>query len=78
MPVGNRGMARSILKLYARWRWVVSFTLLTALNPRSHPLDKRLGETQSRTGTFGEEAILLLLSGIESSVFQLVTSSLYD
>ena len=71
-------MARSIINLYTRWRWVVHFTLLTTLNPRSHPLQKRLGETQSRTGTFGEDAILLLLSGIESSFFQLVTSSLFD
>ena len=66
------------LNFYTRWRWVVDFTLLTTLNPRLHPLDKRLGEDQSRTGTFGEDAILLLFSGIESSVFQLVTPSMYD
>jgi hypothetical protein len=56
-----------ILDLGTRWRWVVSFTTLPRYprgrGPR-YPLDRRLGEPQSRSGRCGEEKNLAL-PGIE-------------
>jgi len=47
-----------ILSLCARWRWVISFTL-QPLYPRSkrsrYPFDRKLVESQSRSGCEGKE-----------------------
>jgi hypothetical protein len=54
----SEGIALRILDLGTRWRWVVSFTprplYPQGKSPR-YPLDRRLGEPQSRSGRGGEE-----------------------
>jgi hypothetical protein len=55
---GNGGTAPCILDLGTTWRWVVSFTS-RPLYPQGkypwYPLDRKLGEPQSRSGRGGEE-----------------------
>jgi hypothetical protein len=56
--LGSGDIAPRILDLGTRWRWVVSFTS-RPLYPQGkspwYPLDRRLGESQSRSGRGGEE-----------------------
>jgi hypothetical protein len=52
------GTAPRILDLGARWRWMVSFTprpLYSQGKSSQNPLDRRVGEPQSRSGRGGEE-----------------------
>jgi hypothetical protein len=55
---GSGGIAPRFFDLGTRWRLVVSFTP-RPLYPQGkspwYPLDKRLGEPQSRSGRGGEE-----------------------
>jgi hypothetical protein len=65
--VGEWRYSSTFLNLSTRWRWVVSFTPLP-LYPRGksprYPLDRRLGEPQSRSGPCEQEKNLAL-PGIE-------------
>jgi hypothetical protein len=66
--MGEWQYSSSILRLDIRWRWVVSFTprpLYTMGNRPQHPLNRRLGVPQNRSGHCGEEKHLLSLPGIE-------------
>lgn len=56
----SRGIPPPILKLRARWRWMVNITL-RLLNPPTRtlvPTEERLGGPQSRGGRFGEDKSL--------------------
>jgi hypothetical protein len=70
---GSGGIAPRIFNLGTRWRWVVSFTP-PPLYPQGkspwYPLDKRLGEPQSRSGHSGEEKNSQSLPGYEPSIIQ--------
>jgi hypothetical protein len=64
----NADTAPRILKLGARWRWVVSFTLrpLFTRGKRPHyPIDRRVGGPQSRCESGGEEKKSEALPGKE-------------
>jgi hypothetical protein len=56
--MGSGGIPWCILNLGASWRWVASFTP-RPLYPRGknfrYPLDRRMGESQSRYGRGGKE-----------------------
>jgi hypothetical protein len=63
---GSRGIAPRILDIGTRWRWVVSFTpwpLYPQGKSLLYPLDRRLGEPQSRSGRGGEEKNSLPTAG---------------
>jgi hypothetical protein len=49
----HEDVLRRILNLGTRWKWVVNFTI----PPPLHPLDKRLGGSQSRYGCCDKEEI---------------------
>jgi hypothetical protein len=70
---GNGGIAPLILYLGTRWRWVVSFMprplYLQGKSPM-YPLDRRLGESQSRSGRGGEEKNSQPPPGLEPSIIQ--------
>jgi hypothetical protein len=66
--VESGGAALLILNLSIRWRWVVSFTpwlLYPQGKSPCYPLNRRLGGSQERCGSFGEEKNLLLLPWIK-------------
>jgi hypothetical protein len=70
---GSRGIAPSILGLDTKWRSVVSFTtwpLYPQGNSPSCPLDRRLGESQSRSWRGGEEKNSQPLPGLELPIIQ--------
>jgi hypothetical protein len=66
--LGNGGVAPRIFSLSAKWRRVDSFTFLSLYpqgkSPR-YPLDRRLGEPQSRFGLDVEEKTSQPPPGIE-------------
>jgi len=65
---GSEGIVPCILDLGVRWRWVVSFTsrpLYPQGNSPWHPLDRRLGGLQIRSGRSGEEKNSQPSPGIE-------------
>jgi hypothetical protein len=64
---GARRMALSLLNIGSRWRWGLRFTLLG--KGTFYPLNRRLGESKSRSGRFGEENDLLPLPAIEPRFF---------
>jgi hypothetical protein len=72
---GSGGIALCILDLGTRWRWVVSFTS-RPLNSQGkspwNPLDRRLGEPQSRSGRGGEKKNSQPLPGLERPIIQRV------
>jgi hypothetical protein len=70
----NWSYSSTILDLYTRWRWVVSFTP-RLLYPR-YVLDRRLSRPQSRYGRCGEEKNFLPLLGIEPCSLSLYRLSL--
>jgi hypothetical protein len=77
-------IAPRILDLGTRWRWVVSFTtrpLYSQGKSRWYPLYRRLGGTQSRSGSGGEEKNSQPLPGLEPPIIQPVdqgyTTELY-
>jgi hypothetical protein len=66
--LGSGVIAPRIFNLDATWRWVVSFTPRPLYSQRKnpwYPLDRRLGELQSRPGRCGEEKNFQPLPGIE-------------
>jgi hypothetical protein len=67
--LGSGGTAPCILNLGTRWKWMVSFTP-QPLYPRRknpwNPLDKWLGELQSRCWRSGEDETSQALPGIET------------
>jgi hypothetical protein len=70
---GSRGIAPRILELGTRWRRVVSFKPRQLYPQRKstwYPLDRRLGEPQSRSGRGGEEKNSLPLPGPEPPIVQ--------
>jgi hypothetical protein len=70
---GIGGIAPRIPDLCTRWRWVVSFTprpLYSQGNSPWYPLDRRLGEPQSRSGHNGKEKNSQPLQGIETRIIQ--------
>jgi hypothetical protein len=60
--MGEWRYSSTIVGLCTRWRWVVSFSplplYLPGKNPR-YPSDRRLGGSQSRSGSCGEEKHLV-------------------
>jgi hypothetical protein len=65
---GEWRYSSTILDLFTKLRWVVSFAhrpLYPLGNNPRYPLDRKLGAPQSRSGRRGEEKNLLPLSGIE-------------
>jgi hypothetical protein len=72
---GRAGTAPRILDLGTRWRQVVNFTP-RPLYPQGKslwcPLDRRLGEPQSRSGHGGKEKNSQPLPGFELPIIQLV------
>jgi hypothetical protein len=67
--MGEFWYSSTILDLSTRLRWLVNFTprpLYSRENSPSYPLNRRLGEPQSRSGRCGEEKNLLPLPRIES------------
>jgi hypothetical protein len=55
---GSGAISPRILDLGTRWRWAASFTprpLYTQRNSPWYPLDRRMGEPQSRSRPGGEE-----------------------
>jgi hypothetical protein len=62
-----------IFYLGTRWRWVVSFTPQPIYHQGKstwYPLDRRLGEPQSRSGRGGEEKHSQPLLGLEPPIIQ--------
>jgi hypothetical protein len=69
----SRGIDPRILDLGTRWKWVVSFTpRLLYFQGKSpwYPLDRRLGEPQSRSGRGGEEKSSQPLPELEYPIMQ--------
>jgi hypothetical protein len=71
--MGEWRYSSTILDFDTRWRLVVGFKPLSlkprGMNPQ-YPLDRRLGESQNRSGGCGEEKNLAL-PGIEPGPFSL-------
>jgi hypothetical protein len=73
------GVSSILLNLSTRWKWTVSFTPLPLCpqeNSPPHPLYRRLGGSQSRSGHYGEENNLLPLQGIEPRLLRRPVHSL--
>jgi hypothetical protein len=69
----SRVIAPYTLNLGTRWRWVVSFTHWLLYPQRKspwYPLDRRLGEPQSRSGRGGVEKSSQPLTGLEPPIMQ--------
>jgi hypothetical protein len=69
----------SILDFGTRWRWAVSFTFRPTSPTEGaalYPLDRRLVESQSQSGSYGINKKLLSLPGIKP-VYPARSSSLY-
>jgi hypothetical protein len=65
---GTGGRAAPILNLGIRWRRVINFTLLRVppwQKSPTYPSDRRLGRSQRRSGSCGEEINLMPLTEIE-------------
>jgi hypothetical protein len=72
------GELHSFFKHGTRWSWVVGFTPLPLYHQGKspwHPLDRRLGGPQSRSGRGGEEKNSQPLPGFEPPVIQPVPRS---
>jgi hypothetical protein len=66
--MGEWRYSSTILDLSTKWRWVVSFTprpLYPRGNRPQYPLNRRLGEPQSRSGRCAIEKNFLPVLGIE-------------
>jgi hypothetical protein len=78
---GSGGIARRILDLSIRWRWVVSFTAQPLYPQRKntwYPLDRRLGRPQSRSGRGGEEKNSKPPPGLEPRIIQPISQRYTD
>jgi hypothetical protein len=72
---GSGSVALRIFGLDTRWRWVVSFMprpIYPQVKSPCYPLDRRLGEPQSRSGRGGEERNSQPLPGLEPPTTQTV------
>jgi hypothetical protein len=71
--LGEWGIAPPILDLGTRWRWVVSFTprpLYPQGKSPCHPLDRKLGGSQSRSGHSDEKKNSQPLPGLKPPIIQ--------
>jgi hypothetical protein len=70
---GSGGIVQRILDLGTRWKWVVSFTPRPLYHQGEspwYPLDRKLGETQSRSGRGGEKKNSQSLPGLDPPIIQ--------
>jgi hypothetical protein len=73
---GSGSIAPRILDLGTTWKWVISFTprpLYSQEKNRWFPLNRMLGESQSRSGRGREEKNSQSLQGLEPRIIQAVT-----
>lgn len=65
--MGNRGLIPLIFNPSAKWPWLVNSTSyrFIPMKGRRHPLNRRLGGPQAKSGRFRKEKNLLLLPGLK-------------